>query len=78
MNKDKIRAAVLTAVYDRGWQVEKETAGLVELTYKHRTARVTYGTSSFKVVQTGGDRDVTGWIAKLGSEINLRIMRTQE
>lgn len=67
--KAKVRAAIKAAAAERGWHLVAETETYFDLTYKSQTARVAFDEKSVRIFQTGGDRDVAGWLRNLGTKI---------
>lgn len=68
-NDSAIHDIVLVSARNRGWEVVSDTPGSLELHYKGQFAAVTYATTYVKIRQTGGNRNVMGWVTGLGLEI---------
>jgi hypothetical protein len=69
----KVHAAVVSAALSRGWAITKDESGELDLFYKNQAIHVSYTTKSVTIRQTGGDREVTGWINGLSKEITNRL-----
>lgn len=73
LSEKKVHAAIVSAALERGWVVTKDAPGELDLFYKNQALRVSYTSKSVTIRQTGGDRDVTGWINGLSKEITNRL-----
>ena len=69
----KVHAAVVSAASSRGWEITKDETGELDLFYKNQKVHVSYTAKSVSIRQTGGDRDVSGWINGLSKEISNRL-----
>ncbi len=73
--REKVRAAVKAAAAERGWHFVAETETKLDLTYKKQTARVVFDAQGVRLYQTGGDRDVRGWLTKLAVKIDEQLAK---
>ncbi len=74
-SKEKVRAAIKSAAAERGWNFVAETETQLDLTYKGFTARVTFDDKAIRIYQTGGSRDVSGWLRNLATRIDAGLAR---
>jgi hypothetical protein len=70
---NSVHDVVLASARDRGWEILADNSGALELHHKGQSAVVTYDSSAVSVRQTGGDRNVMGWVKGLGEVIRRKF-----